>query len=413
MALPDPLDIRPPRKGRIFRRRRAVQRAALLLFLVAPFLDLCRFDLKGGSLILAGAPFGLGELGAVYLMLVAAMLAFVALALIYGRLWCGWICPQTTLSELAAGAVRLAVGRGKATPPRRAPAAVAILALAALVAAGSVAYFLDPADYLSPPAGARIAFVVAWALVAADLFWVRHRFCAGLCPYGVLQSILADERTMGVAPLESCGSHCRDCGSCAKACFMGIDIRESPFDPLCLCCGDCIDASRGSWAHVEVPPQIAFRFGKAPSRWPAWLRRVGVSDSKRAALSAAVLLLSGFITFHMATLDGLSLRISPRFERLAADGDLVRNYYNLAVGNRRDQPISLRLEAEGPGGLKIETPDRPVRLEARERTRFDVALSAPRSALVAGSYDVTIHCLVEGCDCDRDLVTRFFVPEGN
>ena len=115
--LPEARWIRPPAGARLHRARRAIQIVTSLLLIVAPFVDLLRFDVKNGALILFGTSFGLGELGVAYAILVLSFVVVFAGALLYGRIYCGWMCPQTTLSELVATLERWALPEARAARP--------------------------------------------------------------------------------------------------------------------------------------------------------------------------------------------------------------------------------------------------------------------------------------------------------
>ncbi len=381
-----------------------------MLFLVAPFADLCRFDIRNGSLILARRDFVLNELAPIFLLLLLCMLIIFAGALLYGRLWCGWVCPQTTLSELAAAIERLFARRPKPlTGVPRVAATAGILALSALVAASLTSYFIDPAEYLAPTPPLWITFGVFFAIVAADLLWVRHSFCVGICPYGILQGIVADDRTLGVrfdADLARCGS----CRLCILSCVMGIDMRKQPVDMSCLNCGDCIDVANALHQKRKIPLVQGLGFGTRVSAWPAWLTEVGVSDWRRAVVVSAVVGLSVLTTHKFATRADIDVRLAPQFERATVEaGGTVRNYFNLSLGNHLRQAVRLRMEVTGLEGLDVESPVAAVQLAARQRTRVPVVLASTSPHPAAGAHSVTLRLKRNG---DKiDVPARFFVPE--
>ncbi|MHB8876704.1 MAG: 4Fe-4S binding protein [Myxococcaceae bacterium] len=398
--LPEATWVRPPGGARLHRSRRALQLATSLLLVVAPFLDLLRFDLKGEALVLGRISFGLRELGVVYLILLLAIVAVFAGALLYGRIYCGWMCPQTTLSELVATLERRGV-----------PSHAAAVLLAAFVAASLVSYFVDPADRLAPGPVAWVAFAASFAVIAADLLWVRHRFCVGLCPYGILQNVVQDARTLGVSLDPSRRAECRDCTLCVRACFMGVDIRSQPFDPRCLNCGDCIAASRLA-RRCPPDPLIRFRYGSGGSRWPAFLRRLGILDGRRAVVMALVAVGLGLLGVLLAGRRDLDLGIAAQFDRIADDrAGVVHNHYRLTVGNRLGHPVRLRLEARGVPGIAVEPSQADLSLAAGERGLRDLVLSAPATSLGSGVHPITVLGIAESGEVMATLSARFFVPD--
>ena len=343
--LPEARWIRPPAGARLHRLRRAIQIVTSLVLIAAPFVDLLRFDVKNGALILFGTSFGLGELGVAYAILVLSFVVVFAGALLYGRIYCGWMCPQTTLSELVATLERWACPkRGERGLGCRVVATLTTLASAAFVAASLVSYFLDPADRLSPGPVAWGSFGAAFGVLAVDLLWLRHRFCTGVCPYGILQNVIQDHRTLGVQLDPARRGECTNCLLCVRACFMGVDIREQAFDPRCLNCGDCIAATRLAKRCPEQP-LIAFRYGTSTSTWPAWLRKAGILDFRRVVVVVITLAATALVTAMSAGRTDLELGLAAQFEQTTVDADgLVKNHYQLSVSNRLDVPVTLALE---------------------------------------------------------------------
>ena len=413
MALPSALEVRPPKGwGKIHGWRRLVQGVLSVLFLVAPFIDLCRFDLQRGRLILLRTPFSLLELGPIYLLFLISLLTVFAGAYLYGRLYCGWICPQTTLSELAATFERWIIRRRKAPAWRVALAKLAVVVLSSVVAASLVSYFLDPADYARPPQAAWIAWGVLALIIAGDLLWLRHRFCVGVCPYGILQSIIQDNRTLGVSLDHDLTKVCLKCMSCVRSCFMGIDIRRADFHPNCINCGDCLDAINRSHRRLDRPIVTGFRYGSAPaSNWPRILRALGVSDWRRAFILAGLLALVGALVTMLASRSGVEGRLTPLYERVRVDAsDRIHNHYRLALTNHLDRRVTLRVTARGLGGIAVVSPATPVTLRAGDRSTFVLVLRAPRRATRKTSW-APIVVLCEGDNVKVELRSMFFFPK--
>ncbi len=411
MTIPQPHRVRVPRHRRYHRWRRILQVATSVTIVLAPFLGLLRIDVPGRSLVLFRVHFSLQELAPIFGLLMLGMLMIFAGALIYGRLWCGWACPQTVLSELASALERRVVGGRRDDLARRALAAALQVGIAAGVSASAVSYLLDPRQYLAPPPAAWLGWGLLTLLLAADLVLLRHRFCVGICPYGVLQGVVQDARTLRVEMDPARGSECVGCQACVRACFMGVDVRQASGDLACLGCGDCIDAAIGS---KRCPRGLLrFHFPRDGSSWPSWLVELGISDSKRALVAATLPVLGLGLAAMLATRSPLELRFSPRYEEARLDRlGVVHNLYTVTLTSRFDEPVRVRFHLSGIDGLQVESPGEVVELDAREHRRFDMVLRAPRGDLSGGAHPVAVR-VVAGDYSTRDAHTAsFFVPNG-
>ncbi len=399
-----------------------MQAAVSAVVVAAPFVGLCRVDVVGHRLILLGIPFTPQEFGPVFGLMLLGMFVVFAGALIHGRLWCGWLCPQTTLSELVETLERwLRRGRRRSTA-RRAAAVFTTLVVSALVGASAISYFLPPDRYLSPPPVAWIAWALTTAVLAVNLLWVRHRFCVGLCPYGILQSIVMDDRTLRVTPNDDRIHECFDCKACVRSCFMGVDPRQAGkgdaciacgecIDMACVMCGDCVDA--GAEVHGADTRMLRFEFDRSGSTWPAWLVKAGISDVKRASLVIGVGLMSVALALMLFGRADLDLRLSPRHDQLAAvHGGRVINHYTLTVGSRLDHEAVMELEASGLDGLVVESAG-PVAIGARERTSFDLSITVPAGGVDEGAHPIVLTGRVDDLQFEGEMETRFFVPRGD
>jgi polyferredoxin len=407
MSLPAATWVRPPARGRLHRSRRALQVVTSLLFIAAPFIGLLRIDLDTGHLVLFGTQFGLGDLQAVYAMLILVTVLIFAGALLYGRIYCGWMCPQTTLSELVATVERWVCKRVKAKGACKGIAAVTTTLVGAFVAASLVSYFLSPAMRSPLPRLAWISWGITTVVITGFLF-LRHRFCLLVCPYGLLQNIIQDRRTLGVAFDTTRRDECTDCLLCVRACFMGLDIRTDSLDPRCLNCGDCISATRIAKRCPEQP-LIQFQYGTEKSSWPAWLAKTGISDARRLVIVGITLVLTVISAKLLAGRKDLEIDIAAQFERSTINAETVRNGYKLTLRNRLARPIKVALELEGITGLTIDAPAAAIEVGPTTETLIDVVLSAPACRFPEGVNDLRVRVLPEVGN-PVEQATFFFVP---
>jgi polyferredoxin len=272
---------------RLQRFRGWLQAGFFLLFVLAPPLDIFRFDLTQNHFILFGMPWTLGldafsngEIGPTQAALNVVLRGFLPLLLLggtllwtawrYGRLYCGWLCPHFSVVERINSYMRRASGKPslwEAEPlPARQPdgrllprdprywfvTVLAAAGFALLWAVVLLTYLLPPAEIyhnlltasLTPN---QLRFIgVATLLLSIDFLFARHLFCRFGCAVGLFQSLawMANPRAMVVGFDKRRAAACQDCNNaCDHACPMRLKprtIKRRMF--TCTECAQCISA---------------------------------------------------------------------------------------------------------------------------------------------------------------------------
>ena len=293
---------------RLQRKRRAFQAGFFLLFLLAPALDLLRFDLNEAQLWFLGQPWSLGisafqrgEISATeagisiflrgFLPAIAFALGFLYVAWRWGRLYCGWLCPHFSSVELLNDTLHRAIGRlslwdrhpvqrGTRRPQRRwwPVFGLACVTLGFLWAITLLTYLLPPATIWGnlvngtlTPNQAR--FIGIGTLVfTLEFALARHLFCRFGCAVGLFQSLawMANPRAMVMAFDRSRTLDCRSCttaqspagNACENACPMRLKpraIKRLMFS--CVQCGRCGGECDVSQQPLDRPPLLHWTVG--------------------------------------------------------------------------------------------------------------------------------------------------------
>ncbi len=374
------------RSGSFLLWRRVAGAAQAAVVLGLPFLAVggesaLRLDVPAGRLHAFGASFAIDEAFVVLAATLLLTFGFLLVTLLFGRVWCGWACPQTVLSDLTSFP---AGGRGAAAPPlARLALRFALVALvSASVAANLLWYFVSPWEFFRRLAAGTFGPVLggAWSalfvVLFLDLTLLRARFCATACPYAKLQGVLFDRSTLVVAYDGRRAADCVDCGACVRVCPTGIDIREG-LQVECIACAACIDACTPIMAKLRRAPDLVGYFHGEPGGRPRPLRPGAIALGAGTAAAAALLVA---VVAARSLLDLSAVPEGTFAPRRTADGRTV-NAYSVALENHARSPMTVGLSLSAPGA---EIQVRPERVALGPGERRQVRLVASARGLAPG-----------------------------
>jgi cytochrome c oxidase accessory protein FixG len=353
-------------------------------------------DFAGGRLYFFGLEIWPDEFYLVTGLLVIAALALFLVTALWGRLWCGFTCPQTVWTDLFIAVERMIEGdRNKRLRLAKAPWTAGKVAkkaskhslwlLIAMATGGAwVLYFHDAPTVMKglftgeAPATSYIFVGILTFTTYSLAGLMREQVCTYMCPWPRIQGAMTDSQTFQVGYYhlrgEPRGKHkkgkdwsdlgdCIDCSGCVVACPMGIDIRDG--DQMeCINCGLCVDACDSVMAKMGFPKGlIAYGQDYDHVKEPSNRKRMPRFFRPRTILYAAVL---SAVTALMAV--GLLGRETIEFnlERDRAviattlsDGS-VRNAVTARVLNKGSETHSYALRVEGPPSLSVGAVGREV-----------------------------------------------------
>lgn len=364
--------------GHYTRRRRWIQIAFLVVFALLPLADLFRFDLTAGRLHVFGSEIWLDEWTYLWLAIMFLMWLVGALSLIFGRVYCAYACPQMVFSELAHDCDALAKRLLRGMDPKRQKQLARVLSLGAIAVISVVASVLFMGYFA--PMGSVVDRLLhldlrlwlgavggATALLAfLDLVFVRESFCRSACPYGLLQGLLEDGRSLHVKFSEESGA-CIDCKLCVRRCPMEIDIRDGAFQIECTRCGTCIDACDEILAKKGRPSLLAFDF--SGFTWRNW-------DLKRSLVAVSTIGFGIVLAVAVARRETLSLQLAPLQSDVARQEGVAESHFLLRAANRGQEPVALQVHTEGlPADAEVTgKPVEPVPAGQEERWTLVVRL---------------------------------------
>ena len=397
--------------------------------LIAFFVTLPHLRWMGKPLILLNVPrreftlFGTTFLPTdtllLMLLLGSVIIAVFLFSALFGRVWCGWGCPQTVYMEFVfrpierlleggrSGSLALDKTKG-AMSPRRILKYLIYIPICLGLAHTFLAYFvgtdtlaewvrLSPAEHPTP----FIVMAVTTALIFIDFGWFREQTCLIACPYGRWQSALIDRRSMIVAYDVKRGEprragkdrgtdagDCVSCNACVFTCPTGIDIRNG-LQMECVHCTQCMDACDHVMEALHKPKGLiryASLDGLAGGSGSLLRPRVVIYS---LALLATVVGL-GIALSTRKTAEVIVLRSSSEQYRVEDDGR-VANQLRVKIVNRSNERHSYTVAVTGLSGGSIIAPELPLTIEAGAQRTTSLFVVAPFAAFSAGRHRVSLR----------------------
>ena len=367
------------------------------------------FDIEHSQFHLFGLTLVSQDLWLGFFIITGLGFALFYITALFGRVWCGWACPQTVFIEQIFRRIERLI-EGDATARRKLDASpwtnekvlkrgtkLALFFLISFaVAHVFISYFVSlPKLYeimLHSPAENWSLFLFVFAMTGALLFdfaWFREQFCIVMCPYGRLQSVLIDNDSVIIGydkkrgePRGKLGTKdagdCVDCHRCVTVCPTGIDIRQG-LQIECIGCSNCVDACDEVMTKLKRPQGLvrydsmhAFSGGKTQFIRP---RIILYSVLLLVGATVATISMSGF---KPATVTLVRMTGAPYY--LMDNG--VRNQYLVRIFNKQTHPQQFTFRVlNAPAGMSTSGIDQPIEVEPLGEQKIMLVAVIPKAAV--------------------------------
>ena len=434
--------------GKWYRTRTIISWGFFILFFSLPFVyiqgrPLFLFNIPAARFIIFGKVFWPQDFFIFGLTMVTFVIFIILFTAAFGRLFCGWICPQTIFMEMLFRKVEFLI-EGDAAHQKRLKKApwsagkvltkttkhLVFFLLAFLIANTFLSYIIGIRELwkiITEPVSQHIAGFFSLLLFSGVFYAVyaffREQACTVVCPYGRLQSVLLDRNSMIVAydykrgeprskfkkDLTASTGDCIDCFQCVKVCPTGIDIRNG-LQMECVGCTACIDACNHMMEKTGRPLDLIRYTSENGITANEPLRYTMRMKLYTGLLCVLVVILSALL-ISRKDVDATVLR-APGMLYQERGTDSVSNLYNIRVANKTVRTIPLRLRLEGHEG-KIDIiggKDIPLKKEDEGGGTFFVIL--PRGSIAGRKTPLHIG-LYEGDKKIDELRTNFLGPVRN
>lgn len=414
-------------KGEFWTLRRIVAYVLIAFFTIVPHLRYrgkppILLDIPTRRFTILGYTFLPTDTLLLALLMVSGFVTIFLITALFGRVWCGWGCPQTVYMEFLFRPIdRLFEGTaGKGGRPRvplrgwRWWARIAVyLLVCAFLTHTFLAYFVGTdrlgqwvtQSPLNHP-GPFLVMAASTLLLAFDFLYFREQTCLIACPYGRFQSVMLDRRSLIVSydarrgeprghgkPTieqgEPSKGDCVDCHMCVQVCPTGIDIRNG-LQMECIHCAQCIDACASVMTKLHMPTGlIRYSNQDAMEGKPSSVLR------PRLIIYPLVLMLAltafAVIFWTKKDFDAKLLRNLGNTFSVSPSG-LIDNSLKLSLTNRTDEARQYAIEVLEPASAQVRPIESPqIGLAGGQHDFVPVLVSAPFEEFADGRCHVRLR----------------------
>lgn len=429
-------------QGKWYRARSFLSVFYVCLFFALPFISIngnpaLQLNVVEGKFSILGMIFWPQDFFIFGLAMVTMVVFIYLFTMIYGRIFCGWACPQTIFMEMIFRRLewlvegnpnqQRALNKGPWNTNkivRKSLKHLLFFGLSFLIANTFLSYIIGVDNLL------RIirepVFMHAGGLAALTVFtfvfyfvyaFAREIICTIICPYGRLQGVLLDKNSIVVAydyhrgeprgkgrhtPDQQLGD-CIDCKQCVAVCPTGIDIRNGT-QLECINCAACIDACNHVMDKVGLPRGLVRYASENQLASQLPFRFTG----RMKAYSAVLLLLISGLSFMLITRKDVDVTVmrtrGQLFQEVGADS--LSNLYEMNMVNKTRRPVQLNMKVEElPGRINLVGHELLLTpAEGQANATFFIVL--PKSVIRKRDTQVTVG-IYQGDKLIRKVKTGF------
>lgn len=404
--------------GYYHRLRILVSTLLLALLFAGPFIriggqPLLLLNIFERKFVIFGQAFWPQDFILLALTLITFFVFIILFTVVFGRIWCGWMCPQTLFMEMVFRKIEYWI-EGDANDQRKLnkePWSAKkvgkkvlkqsiFIAISIVIAHTAMAYLIgtdgvfdivrhSPQEHLAGFTGLTAFTMIFYSVFA----YFREQACIAVCPYGRLQGVLLGKESIVVAydwlrgeprgkikkvtsPTENKKGDCIDCKLCVHVCPTGIDIRNGT-QLECVNCTACIDACDDVMLKINKPKGL-IRYASYNSIQNGIQKLISGRVIGYAVILVALLSVLGFTLVTRADVETTVLKVPGTLYQKTNDGKIT-NLYNVEFVNKTFSDLPLELKVIEPASATLRKPDgNPINVapEAMLKTVYFIEIPA-------------------------------------
>ena len=440
--------------GKYYNYRTYVSWLLLAFLIFIPFIKingnpLFKFDIIKREFFILSYPFFTSDFKIFAVGMIATVVFIILFTVVYGRIFCGWICPQTIFLEMVFRKIEYAIDgdRNKQIKLaqqewneekiRKRVLKWTIYAFVSFIIANILFAWVigvdalrdliveGPIEHLST----FIGLLVFTGIFYFIFTWFREQACVLVCPYGRLQGVLIDKKTIIVAydykrgerekgrarfkrgqdrAQEGVGD-CIDCGNCVVVCPTGIDIRNGT-QLECVNCTACIDACDEVMEKINLPKGL-IRYASEEN----------IAEKKKFKFTTRMMAYTGILVILMGVLTSfLFIRsdVNSKFLRepgtdfKVVNNSIITNEFQFSLQNKTKQTeqMHFRLKSHPNGVVNVIGRPVPILIMQGQQIEGNAIISIPKKDISSYKEKIEIEVLNEKNEVIDTYTTSFASP---
>lgn len=427
--------------GRLYKWRSIVSYIYFIIFFGLPFIywnghPIFMINIPKGKYIVFGKIFWSQDFFIFGLSMIIFIILIALFTAAFGRLFCGWVCPQTNFMEMMFRKVEYWI-EGTASEQKKLNESPwnskkiatktikhgLFFILAFIIANIFLSYIIGIEDLwhiITDPVQSHIRGLVSISFFSLVFYGVyaffREQACTVVCPYGRLQSMMIDKNSMIVAydykrgeprgKNDETHGDCIDCNLCVKVCPTGIDIRNG-LQMECVGCTACIDACDNVMEKIHKPNKLI----RYASENTIANGKPFILNKRMKFYSLLILILASILTFVIATQEEVEITVmrTPSLLFQEVGKDSISNLYNIKLLNKTYNQLNLTVNvSDNIGNTKIMGAE-TIKVNKEDQGAATVFVTLPRSYIKKRKSKIHLS-FYNGHELVHEITTNFIGP---
>lgn len=415
-------------KGKFYNYRRIVAYILLLFFYLAPHLNLngeplIFLNFIERRFVLFGSAFYPQDFHLLVLTLITLLVFIILFTVVYGRIFCGWVCPQTVFMEFLYRPIEYIIDGDRKKQrelaqqemdPLKAIKRVIKHSLFLAISFWTITTFLayikgypEVQTIMAGWPGSKFSTLLGVLAFTGTHYFIfasfREQVCTLVCPYGRLQGVMLDNNSIVVAydyirgeprgrGVNDEKGDCIDCHKCVEVCPTGIDIRNGT-QLECINCTACIDACNSIMYTVKKPKGLIRYASERSIAEP----KNKLLNARAIAYSIVLILLIGVVSVAFVNRGDVETTIirtqGTMFQEYGTEA--YSNLYNLQMINKTNETTSLELKLLSHDG-EIKILGDKLDVEVGEVEKRNLLIILNKDLLKSSNTHIKIGVYTEG-----------------